>query len=43
LIVGVLVNLMVLTGVNANIQQAVQGLLVLVVVSVFVRRQRRTR
>jgi len=43
LIVGVLVNLMVLTGVNANIQQAVQGLLVLIVVYVFVRQQQRTR
>lgn len=41
LIVGVLVNVMVLVGIDANIQEAVQGVIILVVVFLFVRQRRR--
>ncbi len=41
LIVGILVNLMVLMGINVYIQQVVQGLMILAVVYLFIRQQRR--
>ena len=41
LIVGILVNLMVLMGINVYIQQVVQGFMILAVVFIFIRQQRR--
>ena len=41
LIVGILVNLMVLMGINVYVQQIVQGLMILAVVYLFIRQQRR--
>jgi ribose/xylose/arabinose/galactoside ABC-type transport system permease subunit len=41
LIVGILVNLMVLMGINVYIQQVVQGIMILAVVFLFIRQQRR--
>lgn len=41
LIVGILVNLMVLMGINVYIQQVVQGFMILAVVFLFIRQQRR--
>ncbi len=40
LIMGILINLMVLVGINVNIQQTVEGLIILAVVYMFIRQQR---
>jgi ribose/xylose/arabinose/galactoside ABC-type transport system permease subunit len=40
LIIGILVNLMVLMGINVYIQQVVQGAMILAVVFLFIRQQR---
>lgn len=40
LIMGILINVMVLVGINVNIQQAVEGLIILAVVYMFIRQQR---
>jgi ribose/xylose/arabinose/galactoside ABC-type transport system permease subunit len=40
LIMGILINVMVLVGINVNIQQAVEGVIILAVVYMFIRQQR---